>query len=964
MKPAPPVRRHSLLKRALAANILLVGVSVMCLAALFFATQRSTLQGQLEARAALFAEFLASQSELSILVRNRPELERACVTALASEDLLYVVIIDASGDVLAEAARPGFPMTAIPARSAVRTANVSAAIFDGPPAYRKFIDVAKPVSTNAGTQMLDWEIPKATGATLGVVRVGFSMAKQRVLLVHTVSNGLVVAAVSLMLMLAVHYLQLRRILKPLNDLMGFTRKVAAGDLKQRAPLSSLEEISDLGVAFNDMVAELDLTADLGIALARGDSLQTTLDHCAEVIVRHLDVALAQIWTMREGENLLELHAAAGVGAEMQSADARLPVGALKIARIAEQRQSCVTNNVIGDPEVLDQDWARWKGLVAFAGYPLIVEHRLVGVAAVFARKPLAEDSLKSLASGSDQLASGIERKHAEAALRVSEERFRIAAENGSDIITIWDIPADRVQTSGAIDRMLAPGEQMPHNLAEFQRLLHPDDRDRITAALEHHLQSHEPYRQEYRVIDKDGKVRHWSSRGNAVWNLAGQATQFIVVTTDITAKKRAEAALSHLAAIVESSEASILSIDLDGTVLTWNPAAERIYGYSLHEIKGRSLSVIYPPDLEKELSDLLHMVQQGEATQHFETVRVRKGGETIPVFATYSPLRDPSGKIIGACVITTDITERKLLERQLFQAQKLESIGQLAAGIAHEINTPIQYVSDNTRFLRDSFRKINDVCAAYHELLAVLQRGADPAPLVSKVQACVESARVKYLCAEIPNAIEDSLEGISRVTEIVRAIKEFSHPGSAEKTASDLNHAISSTVLVCRNEWKYVSEVALDLDPELPPVQCLPGEFNQVMLNLIVNAAHAIADALAGKLEQKGKITISTRRRGDWVEIRIKDTGTGIPEAVRPNIFNPFFTTKPVGRGTGQGLSVAHVVIVQKHGGTIDFETEMGVGTTFILRLPIAALSPLIKTNDMNRSEGTPANVGGGELAR
>jgi PAS domain S-box-containing protein len=678
-----------------------------------------------------------------------------------------------------------------------------------------------------------------------------------------------------------------------------------------------------------------LTADIGIALTQGNSLQMTLDQCAELIVRHLNVALAQIWTLRDGENLPELQASAGIRPDIEGANVRVPAVAPKIARIAEQCQPYVTNAVMGDPEVADQEWARQEGMVAFAGYPLIVEQRLVGVAAVFAREPLSESRVKSLASRSDQLASGIQGKLAERALRLSEERFRIAAENGSDIVTIWDIQTDQVQTSGAVDRMLGAGGEMPRNWAGFRRLLYADDRERISAAIQHHLVSHEPYRQEYRVVDRDGTLRHWYSRGAAVWNPAGEATQFIVVTTDVTEEKEAEAALSHLAAIIESSEASILSMHLDGTVLTWNPAAERIYGYSLDEVKGRSVSVIYPADRHQELAGLLQKLQHGEGIQHIETVGKRKNGETIPVYATYSPLRDASGKITGACAIATDITDRKLLERRLFQAQKLESIGQLAAGIAHEINTPIQYVGDNTRFLRDSFGKLQQVCESYHELLAALQRGADPAPFVSRVQGIVESTRVKHLCAEIPNAIEDSLEGVSRVGNIVRAIKEFSHPGSAEKTPSDLNQAIASTVLVCRNEWRYVAELALDLDPELPPVRCVAGEFNQVILNLIVNAAHAIGDAVAGKPEAKGTIGIRTRRVGTWAEIRVRDTGAGIPEAVRPNIFNPFFTTKPVGKGTGQGLAVAHAVIVQKHGGTIDFETEMGAGTTFIIRLPI-----------------------------
>ena len=934
MKRAQPVRRHSLLKRALAANIVLVGTSLMCLAILFSVTQRSALQGQLEARAGLLAEFLSSQSELAILIRNRPELQRACVTALSSEDVLYVAITDASGDVLAEAARPGFPITAIPGRRPAAGSSATAVIFEGPPAYRKFIDVAKPVLTH-DARVLDWEIPKAVGASLGVVRVGFSMAKQRILLVHTVNNGLTVAAVTLMLILAVHYIQLRRILKPLKDLVGFTRKVAAGDLKQRAPVASLEEIFDLGVAFNDMVAELDLTADIGIALTQGDSLQKTLEHCAEVIVRHLDVALAQIWTVREGENQLELQASAGSSASMDGANDRVPVGALKIARIAQQRQPHVTKAVSGDPEVADQDWARREGMVAFAGYPLIVERRLVGVAAVFARAPLAENSLKSLASGSDLLASGIERKRAEAALRLSEERFRIAAEHGSDVVCTWDMHTNQIRISGAIERMLASPNDAPGTFDDFRRMLHPDDCGRVMEAIQRHLEAHEPYRLEYRIVDKNGAIRHWSARGTALRSLQGEPSEFIGVLSDITERKRTEMALSHLAALVESSEAAIISASLEGKVLTWNPAAERIYGYSLDEIKGRDLSVIAPPERIQEQQDLLWKVRQGECIRHIETVRVRKGEVPISVLMTVSPIRDASGDITGSCAIASDITERKFLERQLAQAQKLESIGQLAAGIAHEINTPIQYVGDNTRFLRDAFTRLGQVFQGYEGLLGALQGGADVAPLVTDMLALVKATRVRDVLAEVPQSLADSLDGIARVAEIVRAIKEFSHPGSSEKTPQDLNRAIASTALVSRNEWKYVAELETNLDPDLPLVQCLPGEFNQVILNLIINAAHAIGDVVARKPGSKGRITVSTRRDGDWAEIRVRDTGTGIPEENRRNIFNPFFTTKEVGKGTGQGLSIAHTVIVQKHGGTIAFDTEMGAGTTFIVRIPI-----------------------------
>jgi signal transduction histidine kinase len=195
---------------------------------------------------------------------------------------------------------------------------------------------------------------------------------------------------------------------------------------------------------------------------------------------------------------------------------------------------------------------------------------------------------------------------------------------------------------------------------------------------------------------------------------------------------------------------------------------------------------------------------------------------------------------------------------------------------------------------------------------------------------------VDYLRSEIPKSIGQSMEGIGRIATIVKAIREFSHPGSAEKAPVDLNGAVESTILVSRNEWKYAAELKTELDPGLPSVRCVPGELNQVVLNLIVNAVHAIADKAPHNSGGKGLITVSTRGDGDWVEVRVTDTGTGIPEAARANVFNPFFTTKAVGKGTGQGLAIAHTVIVQKHGGSIRFETELGVGTTFIIRLPIS----------------------------
>jgi signal transduction histidine kinase len=268
------------------------------------------------------------------------------------------------------------------------------------------------------------------------------------------------------------------------------------------------------------------------------------------------------------------------------------------------------------------------------------------------------------------------------------------------------------------------------------------------------------------------------------------------------------------------------------------------------------------------------------------------------------------------------LEERDRLEDNLRQAQKLEAIGQLAAGIAHEINTPTQYVGDNLRFLKESFGEL-------HSLLSQLvDVGGEPA---SKL---LDDADFEYLKEEIPRALNQSLEGVDRVAKIVRAMKEFSHP-AREKTATDLNRAIQSTITVASNEWKYVAEIEMDLDANLPPVHCSPAEFNQVVLNMIVNAAHAISDVVGDGGNGKGKIVVRTRSEGEFAVVEIRDSGSGMPAHIQQRIFDPFFTTKEVGKGTGQGLAIAHNVIVDKHGGTIKVASAPGAGTTFTIRLPI-----------------------------
>lgn len=279
---------------------------------------------------------------------------------------------------------------------------------------------------------------------------------------------------------------------------------------------------------------------------------------------------------------------------------------------------------------------------------------------------------------------------------------------------------------------------------------------------------------------------------------------------------------------------------------------------------------------------------------------------------------------------------RATIERELEHASKLEAVGQLAGGIAHEINTPTQFIGDNLRFLEDACVDVNEMIDSYEKLAAAAHAAGGLEDEVATVKQAAETADLEYIKDEISQAITQSLGGIEQISRIVLSMKEFSHPSTKEKSAVDINKALETTITVSRNEWKYASDLETDFAADLPMVSGLPGELNQVFLNLIVNAVHAIQSVIdTTKGGGKGLIMISTRQEGDRVVIRMKDTGGGIPKDIRDKVFEQFFTTKEVGKGTGQGLSICYDIIANKHNGKIYFETEEGQGTTFIIRLPI-----------------------------
>ena len=380
----------------------------------------------------------------------------------------------------------------------------------------------------------------------------------------------------------------------------------------------------------------------------------------------------------------------------------------------------------------------------------------------------------------------------------------------------------------------------------------------------------------------------------------------------------------------------LIEVDSVDNIIEWDKGAEDLLDIPRPQTMGQPFSRFdFGWDADAVFRIISECRHTGKGT-YLNNVRfTHSDGKAGFLSINVCPISDEKAPGTGFLLLARDVTEHKVLEEQLAQAQKLESIGQLAAGIAHEINTPIQYVGDNSRFLQESCPPLFNVLEKYGHMLDAAKQENLTSELIAEVEASVEEADIEYLLEEIPVTLEQSLEGLGRIANIVRAMKEFSHPGGKEKSAIDINRAIENTITIARNEWKYVADVVTELDPSLPLVHCLEGEIKQVFLNLIMNGAHAIRDVLDDDSTEKGRITVSTLHNGSCVEIRVSDTGTGIPKEIRHRVFDSFFTTKEVGKGTGQGLTIAYNVVVNKHDGKIDFETEPGKGTTFIIDLPV-----------------------------
>ena len=420
---------------------------------------------------------------------------------------------------------------------------------------------------------------------------------------------------------------------------------------------------------------------------------------------------------------------------------------------------------------------------------------------------------------------------------------------------------------------------------------------------------------------------------------AGGTKEMVVIEKDRTqsvqAQERARVAFEESEIIMDSFSGGVVGVDNDGLVFKWEAKTSEYLGLGKMDAVGkRFLDLNIGIDVA-QLSEFIANFNKNRNSAKNTIELPSEFGEDGSTMLLFNIHGIKSGSHRGGyMLVSINVTERKSLERQLYHAQKMEAVGQLAAGVAHEINTPIQFIGDNLRFFKDSF---DDMCKLINDCSEKISK--DHVGFSDEYNALLETADFEYLSTEIPEAVDQSLEGVDRVAKIIRAMKDFSHPGENEKEETDIGACIHGAVTMSKNEYKYCADVHIDVADDLPHVSCNKNEIVQVLLILVVNAAHAIQEVLKKGEVERGLIEIRAGKIGEELAISVKDSGNGVEKSIQGKIFDAFFTTKEVGKGTGQGLSLAHTIVHQNHGGRIELESEIGSGTTFTIFLPLGVAS-------------------------
>ncbi|XZN92493.1 MAG: PAS domain S-box protein [Microcoleus sp.] len=774
------------------------------------------------------------------------------------------------------------------------------------------------------------------------------------------------------------------------------------------------DISDRKKAELSLEAQLKLsvfTAEVGIALTQNPTLAATLQKCCDAVVDHLDAAFARIWTLNPGDNILELQASGGIYTNIDGTYSRIPVGEFKIGLIAQELKPHLTNAVLEDPHIRDKEWASREGLVAFAGYPLIVENQLVGVIAMFCRQQLKESTQIVLPSIADTIALGIKRKQTEIALGKQQQTLRGIIDNAP--IWVW-----MTNTSG---RMLLVNKTFCEDVAipesnflaasHYSEVLGVEESANCMASdVQAWSQDSSFYCEEILQL-ADGNLHHLEVIKTQIKDETSSAIGLIGLGLDVTEQKEYQRKLQESEARFRKLAEQEKLVNQLASQIRASLDLDTILGTTVHQIRDllqvdRCLFIWYQPDAEQpvwnvtyeaknpDLPSVLGLYPTAMTGSHsalianLEIIRIEdfdavNDGVERDFFLSMGfnslldiPIQTPSSRIGLICCATSGIArcwsdeevellvavgnqltiainqaelytqsldsariareqatkiERALYElqqaqTQLIQAEKMSSLGQMVAGIAHEINNPISFIFGNLTYTEEYTTNLMRLLQMYREEFP------EPPPAI---QDQIDSLELDFLLEDLPKMLSSMKVGATRIRDIVRSLRNFSRLDESDMKSVNLHEGIDSTLMILEHRLKAKSErpiiQVIKQYGELPLVDCYAGLLNQVFMNIIANAI----DAVEEQSQRPGTIRIRTQVEGNLAAIAIADNGVGMTDRVKQRIFDPFYTTKAIGSGTGMGLAISHSIIVEKHQGEINCISALGKGTEFIIKIPI-----------------------------
>ncbi|MCF4968824.1 PAS domain S-box protein [Nostoc sp. CMAA1605] len=704
--------------------------------------------------------------------------------------------------------------------------------------------------------------------------------------------------------------------------------------------------------------------EINSAITQSYNLQTTLKCCTDAMVKHLNAAFARIWTLNETENVLELQASSGIYTHIDGDHSRVPVGMFKIGLIAEERQPHLTNQVLTDPRVGNKVWAKEQKMVAFAGYPLILDGNLIGVMAMFSRQALPESIIEALNLAANEVALGIKRIQIKQALKESESKYRHLVETSQDIIWSLDIQGNWRFVNPAVKNIYGyePQEMIGRHYSEF---VPPAAIDKELEIISRLLAGEYLGNYETLVLAKDGSTLNLLCHAIALKDEEGQITGITGTATNITQIKQAEATLRRTNAILQAQKEAaidaILVIDENRQVASYNQRFCELWqlpGELIQTGSDRLLLEWIINQLENPaefLAKVESLYNQADARSHDE-IKLKSG----KTFERYSaPVSSDAGEYFGRIWYFRDITARRQAEialrdsetqlrqqtqklqqtlkelqhtqTQLIHSEKMSSLGQLVAGVAHEINNPANFIYGNLNHIDDYTQELLSLLQLYQK------NYPQPTP---EIQDFSNSIELEFLTLDLPRLLKSVRYGSERIRDIVISLRTFSRLDEAEMKEVNIHDGIDSTLMILQSRLKGNNQrpeiTVIKEYGNCPLVECYAGQLNQVFLNILNNAIDAVDESLCSKAQAEPQICIRTQLiNSHQVKISIIDNGLGIPEILKQQIFDPFFTTKPVGKGTGMGLAISYQIITVKHGGSLECLSIPTGGTEFVITIPL-----------------------------